>query len=77
VKAENCFASHVGIKQGLKISLTQQKELALKMIQNLKERATAITKLKEDANLDRSIIAVIEMLSLDLIALRNFLQKLD
>ena len=76
MKVRNCFASHAGIKQGLRTSLTQQKELVLEMIQFLKEHATAITKPNADVNLDRGIIVATEMLNLGLIALKNSSKKL-
>ena len=76
MKVRNCFASHAAIKQGLRTSLTQQKELVLKMIQSSKERATATKKPNKDANLDRGIIVATEMLNLGLIALKNSSKKL-
>lgn len=76
MKVGNYSASHAAIKQGLRISLTQQKELVLEMIQCFGEHIKAIRKQSKDANSVRSITDVIETLSLDLIAFKNSLTRL-
>jgi len=51
VKGRNYFASRAAIEQGLRISLTQEKELALEAIQCLRGLGIAITKPSKDVTL--------------------------
>jgi len=76
VKVRNCFASHAGIKQGLRTSLIRQKELVSKMIRRFREHTAAIKKQNTDALLGIGITDVIEMLNLDLTALKNSSMRL-
>jgi len=76
VNAKSFFVSHAEIKHVLQKNRTQQKALALKMIQKNYQQGVAIIKQNEDVSSENYIIKLMKMLSLGLVHLKSFLSFL-